>query len=408
VVLPVPRSRALRALSHRRPGVALSVLALIATWWVFTRHGPFSSTKLSDLFLYDSYHDLLVYQHLVPYRDFDFEYPPGALIPLWIAGGDADYMSLLMLACAVVAQLAAWALGGPRAGWLMVALPVAAGAMVRTHFDLFPTALTMVGLWLIVAPPRARGMLELGFAVLAVGAMTKLWPGAIAIVALAWLLGRGERPAAIRGGVILLAVVLATGVPFAVLGGFPSSMVRFHLERPVQIESTAASVIEVVGGSYVTGNPIRPDRFKSNGLDGGAADLIGVLSTLAVLVVAVAILWLVARRPSRDALVAAALAMTLAFVCFSKVLSPQYLCWLLPLAAVALGRGLVLGPVLVWVAAFVTQLWFPVRYFDVVHQHAWAVVTVGLRNVVLLTALAATVRALARSPRPVAAAPRSG
>jgi hypothetical protein len=185
-------------------------------------------------------------------------------------------------------------------------------------------------------------------------------------------------------------------------------MVRFHVDRPVQIESTAATVLEVVGGSYVTGDPIRHDAFKSNGLDGGAADVVQALSTVALLAAGLAILWLAWRRPTVDALVLASLAVTLAFVAFSKVLSPQYVVWLLPLAAVAYGRGARLGPALVALASLVTQLWFPGRYFDVVHQHAWAVVAVGVRNVLLLAALAATARALARSPRRAAAAPSTG
>jgi hypothetical protein len=185
-------------------------------------------------------------------------------------------------------------------------------------------------------------------------------------------------------------------------------MVRFHLHRPVQIESTAATIIEVVGGSYVTGDPIRHDDFKSNGLDGGAADAIGLACTLLMLASAAGIAVLVARRPSRDALVIASLAIVCAFVAFGKVLSPQYVCWLLPLAAIAAARGAPLGAALTALAALATQLWFPDHYFDVVTQHAWAVVAVGVRNVILLLALAATARALARSPSRAAAAPRSG
>ncbi len=239
---------------------------------------------------------------LVPYRDFDFEYPPGALIPLRLVGGDGDAMSLVMLGCALVTQLAAWAAGGPIAGWSIVALPVLAGALVRTHFDLFPTALALVGLALILAAPR-RGAVELGFAVLALGTMVKLWPAALAAVALCWLLGRGERRVALRAGTVFTLVVLAAGIPFAALGGFPSKMVDFHLDRPVQIESTAASVLEVTGGSSVTGDPVRHDRFKSNGLDGGAADAVAALSTLALLISAALILRLAARRPTREGLV---------------------------------------------------------------------------------------------------------
>lgn len=375
-------------------------------WLVATRHGPFSAASVGDLYVYGTYKDLMVHG-LVPYRDFDFEYPPGALISIRLAGGDVDVLSLMMLGCAVVTQLAAWAAGGPVAGWSMALLPALAGALVRTHFDLLPTALALVGLALILTRPR-RGALELGFVVLALGTMTKLWPVALAVVACCWLLGRGERRAALRVGAIFLLVVLAIAIPFAALGGFPSKMVQFHLDRPVQIESTAATVLELTGGSSVTGDPVRPDRFKSNGLDGGAADVVAALSTLALLVSVALILRLAARRPARDGLVLAALAITLAFVVFSKVLSPQYMVWLLPLAAVTAGHGYRLAPALVAAASLTTQLWFPASYFDVVYQHAWAVVAVGVRNALLLAALVATARALARSPMLAAAAPRSG
>ena len=120
----------------------------------------------------------------------------------------------------------------------MAALPVFAGALVRTHFDLFPTALAVAGLALILTRPR-RGTLELGFVLLALGTMTKLWPAA-AGGGRVLLAARARRAArALRAGAIFVLVVLAIGIPFAALGGFPSKMVDFHLDRPVQIESTA-------------------------------------------------------------------------------------------------------------------------------------------------------------------------
>jgi Glycosyltransferase family 87 len=358
--------------------------------------------------VYQNYQDLMRVEGLVPYRDFLFEYPPGALLPMWLVGGDVDAMSLLMLACTVGALIAAWSMGGWLAGWLMVLMPVVAGALVRTHFDLFPTALAMIGLALIVTRSPRRGGVELGFAVLALGMMVKLWPAAIAAVAFCWLAGRGERRLAYRGAAAFVAVVAVTALPFVALGGFPGKMVEFHLDRPVQIESTAATVIEIAGGSHVTGDPVRHDPFKSNGLDGGAADAIGTLSTVVLALVGLYLLRLAWRRPSTDALVLASLGVVLAFICFSKVLSPQYVCWMLPFAAVAAGRGYRLAPALTAAAALATQLYFPKSYFDVVYQHAWAVVAVGVRNALLLAALVATARALARSPLPAAAAPRSG
>jgi len=383
-------------------GPAASVLALVVVWLISTNHGPFSGDAVNDLYVYSVDHRLLA-DGQVPFRDFPFEYPPLALLPIGLIGGSAVGMSLAMLGCAIVAQLAAWSLGGARAGWAMVLLPPVAGALVRTHIDLLPAALTLVGLALLVRDRPAWGLAMLGL-----GTMAKLYPAAIALVAIAWLLGRGDRRAARRGGIAFAAVVLALGVPFAVLGGFPSTMVRFHVDRPVQIESSAATVLEVLGGSYVTGDPVRPDRFKSNGLDGGAADVVLVLTTLASLAALAALTGLAARRPRVDALVLASFGVTLALVALSKVLSPQYVCWLLPLAAVAWARGGRLPAALTAAAALLTQLWFPSHYFDVVYQHGWAVTAVAVRNVLLLMALVATARALARSPRHAAAAPSPG
>jgi hypothetical protein len=389
------------ARGRRRLGPLASAAALIVVWLVSTNHGPFSGDAVNDLYVYSVGHGLLA-DGQVPFRDFDFEYPPLALLPIGLIGGSAVGLSLAMLGCAIVAQLAAWSLGGARAGWAMVLLPLVAGALVRTHIDLLPAALTLVGLALVVRERPAWGLAMLGL-----GTMAKLYPAAIALVAVAWLLGRGDRRAAGRGAIAFGLVVLALGVPFAVLGGFPETMVRFHADRPVQIESSAASVLEVLGGSYVTGDPVRPDRFKSNGLDGGAASVVMALTTLASLAALAALTALAARRPRTDALILGSFGVTLALVALSKVFSPQYLCWLLPLAAVAWAYGERVPAALTAAAALVTQLWFPRHYFDVVDQQAWAVTAVAVRNALLLTALAATARALARSPGRASAARRT-
>lgn len=381
---------------------ALSVVALAAVWLWSTTNGPFSADIINDLFVYDTYHDLLAAGD-VPYRDFSFEYPPVALVPIALVGGSKLGLSLLMLGCAIACQLAAWALGGARAGWAMVALPVLAGALVRTHFDLLATALALLGLLLVV-----RGRPSSGVAVLAVGTMVKLWPVAVAAVAVAWLLGRGERRAATHAVAVFAVVVAVIGIPFAALGDFPGDMVRFHLDRPVQIESTAATVLEIVGGSHVTGPPVLDDPYKSNGLDGGAADAVLALSTLALVAVTAALLALVARRHADRDLILGAFGVTLAFVALGKVLSPQYVCWLLPLAAVAWAAGERIAAGLTALASLLTQLWFPDRYLDVVFQKDWAVAAVAFRNALLLVALGATVRALARSPAPARASARRG
>jgi hypothetical protein len=389
-----PGGRPRAAMWRRSAPRALSAAALALVWLVVTNHGPLSATDVNDLYVYSVAKGLLR-DGLVPYRDFGFEYPPLALVPIGLAGGSATAMSLTMLACAIATQVAVWSLGGPVAGWLMVLLPVAAGALVRTHIDLLPTALAMGGLALV-----ARRRPTAGLALLGLGTMAKLWPIVVAACALAWLHARGARLG--RPVAAFAAVVLLLGVPFALAGGFPGELVRFHVDRPVQIESTPAAVLSLLGGSHVTGAPVRPDPYRSNGLDGGAADGVQVLFTLALAAALVASVTL-ARRD----LVRGSFAAVLAFVALGKVLSPQYLCWLLPFAAVLWARGDRAAPALVVAASLLTQAWFPRHYFDVVDRAGWAVAAVAVRDLLLVLALAATAGAAARSPRPAAARPPS-
>ncbi|MDQ5807401.1 MAG: hypothetical protein M3320_01875, partial [Actinomycetota bacterium] len=101
-------------------------------------------------------------------------------------------------------------------------------------------------------------------------------------------------------------------------------------------------------------------------------------------------------------------AAVLAFVALGKVLSPQFMIWLAPFAAICAVWRLYVPAALCAGAFVLTLIEFPGRYFDLVHEENGIVALVGLRNVLLIAALAATLVALARSPRPAAPAPRSG
>ena len=66
----------------------------------------------------------------------------------------------------------------------------------------------------------------------------------------------------------------------------------------------------------------------------------------------------------------AAAATVCALVAFDKVLSPQYLIWLVPFVALVRGGlGLTVGA-LVIVALALTQTWFPTHYWSLALQHA--------------------------------------
>ena len=383
-----------------RVQLALAGAALLAVYALATTVGPFSDITVNDLYVYGVYADLL-HAGQLPYVDFGFEYPPLAAIPIWLAGvpglEDPTYavsFGVLMALCLLAAQqLAARLAGGGRAGltvaWLLVASPVLIGASLRTHFDALPIALALGGLLAL-----ARDRHALGFALLGVGTMTKLFPGLLAVIALVWLAGgRGEWRAAWRGAAVFAAVLIAISLPLAGAGYVESF--RFHLDRPVQIESTAASVLFALGGSDVTGTNLRPDRFKSNGLDGGHADVVEGVFTFLLVLALWAVAWLAAQ--SRDArhMVLCGFAALLAFVTLGKVFSPQYVIWLAPFAALAWAWGRRAVALLTAAAIVLTHLEFPSRYFDLINVQTEVVVIVAARNALLLAALATLAAGLA-------------
>lgn len=370
--------------------------------------GPLADTRITDVFIYERYAGLLA-GGTVPYTaGFPLEYPPLALVPMWLArlpGGDyATAFGVLMGLCAVAALLAVGRVGGRRAAWAFALTPLLAGAVLRTHFDLLAVAVLLAGL----AALHVRRNLT-AFALFGLATMVKLFPVVVAGVACCWLWGRGERRAAVTGAAVCGAVILAISAPFAGEGYLDAY--RYHVDRPVQIESTPASVLWLIGGSTITGTTSVPDAFGSNGMVGGAAGAVRTLSGILQLAALALVAWLASRRRDEDGLLLCSAAAVVAFVALGKVLSPQYVAWLAPFAALLLARGERLAAGLLAGAIVLTTVEFPRLYLDLVEGDRSVALLVGVRNGLLLAALAvliARAAGAARWPRRGGAAPHSG
>ena len=357
----------------------------------------------------------------VPYRDFPVEYPPLSTLLFWlptlVTGDYGDYVKAfgwLLLPFGWAIQVAGARLA-PRDGnlvaWGVVALPIVFGTLVRERFDVAPTAVALLAV-LALARDRPRA----GFALIGAGAALKLFPLALAAPAAAWLAGRGRGAAARAGVVVCTAVVAALCLPL--FAASPSGFVdqfEFHLDRPVQIESSPATVLFALGGSSVTGAPGSGDnRFRSQGLDGGAADAIAALFAVLQLAAYAALVLLTlraARRAVGDAaaerrvLVLGAFGALLVFAALGKVLSPQYMLWLAPFLLLAWVYGERAVATLGAIACFLTSAYFPRHYFDLVARDDLLVVTVAARNLLLLAALAVLLSHLHAATRPPPARP---
>ena len=295
----------------------------------------------------------------------------------------------------VVATLAAVGAGRTRlyaAATFAGLAPLALGPVVLTRFDLWPAMLTVGVLAALVA-----GRDRLGFGILGLAAAAKVYPLVLLPIALVYVgRRRGAREAAVCVAA-LIAVLALVLVPFAIVSpdGLVDSFER-QTGRPLQIETLGASLLLAANqlGWYV---PVVVSSFGSQNLAGGLPDAFATVET-ALQIAAVIGIWLLfaLTRGRQEQLLAAAAAAVTAFVCLGKVLSPQFLIWLVPLVPlVAGGYGLAASGLLL-VALVLTHLWFPSRYWDLVDLEGGPAWLLAGRNAALLALVAVLTVAIRR------------
>jgi hypothetical protein len=186
------------------------------------------------------------------------------------------------------------------------------------------------------------------------------------------------------------AVVLAIFLPFLAIapGGVWDSVVR-QTTRPLQLESLGAGLLLAAHQAFGVALTMRSGHGSQN-LAGTAPDVLAAMLTVLQLAALLAVWLWFARGPAVPArLLRASAAAVLAFVALGKVLSPQFLIWLVPLVPLVRGRrGLAAAGALA-LAMVLTQLWFPFRYWKLALEFdATASWLVFLRDVLLVGLLA--------------------
>jgi glycosyl transferase family 87 len=399
---------------------AAVAVVLFALSWTVLHHGFYEHRQILDTPVYQHYGNLIA-DGKVPYRDFELEYPPGAL-PMFALPGLAKHgqgqdvtpgfrrtFETLMWLCGAGALLALSfalrALGRGTAGMsaalaFAAVAPLALGSVVLSRFDLWPAAVVAAALASLLS-----GRLRPGHALLGLGVVIKLVPAILLPlgVTFAWR-RRGRREALVCLG-IAAGVVAVVFLPFVVMspGGVWHS-VTFQLRRPLQVESLGSALLLAAHhafGAGVTGET----SYGSQNLAGGAADAVAAVSTVAQVAILLWIWIAFARGPGdRERLGRASAAALCAFIAFGKVFSPQFLIWLIPVVPLVRGRRGVGACALLALALVLTQVWFPSRYFRLALGFeaglSWLLLSRDL-VVVALTALLVT------SPRRGASLPGS-
>jgi hypothetical protein len=408
-------------------GLVGAALAVLVVAFAATLR-PARSIAGSDVTVYATYGTKML-DGAVPYRDFAMEYPPGAaamfVLPATraVAGGSTDAISwtplnaagrryyrgfeslvvLLMAAIVVLTALTLGALSRPTRTVLLslavVALsPLLIGQVLPERFDVLPAALTSAALAAAV-----RDRYRLGGAMLGLGAAAKIYPAALLpALAIVATRRRGVREAMF----VTAAAVAAVGVvllPFAI-ASFSGTLrsLRVQFTGGLQIESVASSLL-VIASHVFNKVPalglLQPSDFTTRAAGGGLIRIdlvgpgVGATTTImrVLLPIGLCVLWVTlirSRRADREELLRYAAGTLAIALVLGTVLSPQYVVWLIPLVPLVGGRRGTLAILLFVVAAGLTHVWIPDRYFEYQEELAAGPALLLLARNLALVALA--------------------
>ena len=301
-------------------------------------------THYQDVEFYKNWANTLAEFHQMP-DEASWQYPPGAAFLLLIprlgsvvgVAYQPSFVGLMLLvdfAGLVVMALLARRSGRSTGVWVwLLAVPLLQ-ANPLTRFDLAPTVLTMAALVVIHRRASWFGVF------VGAGAVLKIWP----IVA---LFGEWDRRRLVRAIGAVAAVTALTFLVSEIIFGDQSGFFSNQDVRGLQREA--------VGGIpwYLQWSITErePEIVLSSGtaeLGGHTAETVAViLKWLGLLVLLASAAWWVGReraiRRGRTDLADAAVSRDLVFtivllqVVVSRVLSPQYMIWVIGVAAVVLG-----------------------------------------------------------------------
>jgi hypothetical protein len=356
-----------------------------------------------------------MFQGEFPYRDVAIEYPPGSvpftLVPGLVVGTGAGYrltFAVEMILVDALGLYAAWRLAravdrGRRRIPLAYTLGMLTiGPLLVLRFDLVPAVCV-----LLAAALAAEGRAGPSAAALGYGAAAKLFPAVLAPLLVLGLVPRQGWWRSLRRTVppflLGFGITVAPALIISVTGTLDSLL--YHVRRGVQIESLPANLIDLAHLAF--GLHARTIHgFGAYDLDSSVSGRVKLASTLATAAALAGAAWLVWWRSSRSGGLgprdwAAAFAIgVFAFVLPTRVLSPQYLVWLIaPVAGLADRRPGRRALGLLVAAAALSQLEFPFRYSQLRHLDWVDIGVLTCRNLTLVLAFALVVRAFGGSGR---------
>ncbi|MGW4891123.1 glycosyltransferase 87 family protein [Kitasatospora sp. NPDC004240] len=339
-----------------------------------------------------------------PLDDVTWQYPPGAatvimlpgllpwsyLVSFWVICGVCDALAMGLLVRAGVRR--GRALTG---AWMWVAGVPLLGPMIYNRYDIIVTAIAVAGLLALIRRPAIGGLL------LGIGGIIKIWP-------LLALIGTPAGRRTRRSWTSAAATAASVGFLLAAGMNGAFEFLTFQKDRGIEVESVGALPLHFARMAGAWDGKVMMNYGSVEMLGPWVSLTTRVMMALTLIGFAWLLLWrFTARRLGAATMYDAALTALLIFTVTSRVISPQYMVWLVGVAAVCLTvRGTSQRPValLILLATPLTLVEFPLLFSKVVESEPWAVSALTGRNLLLLAAAVLSCVRLWRSTRGPAAA----
>ena len=322
-----------------------------------------------------------------PYRDFQVEYPPVTFLLIKLVTGENLYRSIALVAISQflcdlgIAVLLRWVWDRrTMVAYLVLGLPLMCWPFVYARIDLFSALLAVGGLALV----RKSRDIE-GGGLLAVAVLAKIWPFALAPVLIV------ERK--VKGVVAFVVAGAALAIAWFALAGSAGvrQVVSFRDATGWQVESVPGILWHLHDPSRV--------KFESGAFRTGVMPTWGRPLLTALSLAFIVLAWWMAYRRRNDGAddhvvyALAPLVSVLALLIFAPILSPQYIVWMLPFAAMVVARGDRLVAGLTAAITVITTVSYTV-VVDAADGDVWAIAPVFVRNVLLVVLLVVAVQLL--------------
>ncbi|MDD3735513.1 MAG: glycosyltransferase 87 family protein [Candidatus Pacebacteria bacterium] len=352
----------------------------------------------SDVKLYFSYAQK-IFDGQIPYKDFNVVYPPLSLIffilPYFFAKNFSSYRFAFGLETIIIFILTIWIISEfakkinknsikTIIEFLIILFPIS--LLVIERYDIFPSFLVLLSFYLFYSKKY-----YLSAFTFACSFLTKLYPIIFLPFLFFYLLKKENTKIGINFGLTFVFSILAILSPFFLLSVGPSESYfysfTYHLNRSLHIESFWGSLILLLQKTNLKifqTKTIYP--YGSWDLSSPLADNLSKISTPIILIFLILLLYYFLKEDfneenSFEKLLRYNITSLLVFVSFNKVLSPQFLIWIIPLFVILSSKK---EKFVLFLATLPTLIIYPIIYKNILEKSPFAISILFLRNILLV------------------------